>query len=92
MCPNAGKSDEETSIWTETFGAPIAQRLNDNAPGAQLTPPNIPSLISLCAFDSLVKLSWSPFCGIFTSSEFNQFEYFSDLDKFYGTGYTSFKT
>src|SRR5258705_11352201 len=90
MCPNAIFSDEETSIWSAIFGSPIAKRLNDSAPGAQLTPSNVPNLMSLCAFESLAKLSRSPFCDIFSSSEFDQFEYFSDLHTFYGTGYSYF--
>lgn len=87
MCPDAGSSDEQTSVWAVIFGTPIAQRLNDNAPGARLTAFDIPNLLSLCAFESLAKRSRSPFCDLFTSSEFDQFEYFSDLDKFYGTGW-----
>lgn len=86
MCPNAGDSTEQTDIWTAIYATPIARRLSDSAPGAQLDASDIPSLMSLCAFETLAERSWSPFCDLFTSSEFDQYEYYSDLDKFYGTG------
>ncbi|PPQ78901.1 hypothetical protein CVT26_011710, partial [Gymnopilus dilepis] len=86
MCPNAGSSDAQTSIWTSIYGPPIAARLNAQAPSANLTAPDISNLIPQCAFDTLFKEAPSPFCDLFTREEFAQFEYFGDLDKFYGTG------
>ncbi|KAF8887235.1 phosphoglycerate mutase-like protein [Gymnopilus junonius] len=87
MCPNAGSSDAQTSTWTSIYGAPVADRLNAQAPGATLTAADISNFIPLCAFETLVKEAPSPFCDLFTPEEFAQFEYFGDLDKFYGTGY-----
>ncbi|KAF8967497.1 phytase [Flammula alnicola] len=87
MCPNAGSSDEQTAIWTAIYGAPIAQRLNSKAPGANLTAADISNLIPICPFESVANDVTSPFCALFTAEEFGQFEYFGDLDKFYGTGY-----
>lgn len=86
MCPSAGSSDPQTNLWTSIYGPPIAARLNASAPGAKVTPSDISNLIPLCAFDTLVKEAPSPFCDLFTDEEFGQFEYFGDLDKFYGTG------
>lgn len=86
MCPNAGSSDPQTDAWTAIYGAPIAERLNSQAPGANLVAADISNLIPLCAFESIVKGVTSPFCALFTPAEFAQFEYFSDLDKYYGTG------
>ncbi|KAF8187185.1 phytase [Pholiota molesta] len=87
MCPNAGSSDPQTDIWTAIYGAPIADRLNRQAPGANLTAEDISNLIPLCPFESVANGMTSPFCAIFTPEDFAQFEYFGDLDKFYGTGY-----
>ncbi|KAH9482157.1 3-phytase B [Psilocybe cubensis] len=87
MCPNAGSSDPQTNIWTSIYGAPIAARLNAQAPGATVTAADISNLIPLCAFETLAKEIPSPFCSLFTEDEFAQFEYFGDLDKFYNTGY-----
>ncbi|KAJ3506030.1 hypothetical protein NLJ89_g7102 [Agrocybe chaxingu] len=87
MCPNAGDSDTQTEIWTNIFGAPIATRLNAQALGANLTATDISFLMPLCAFDSIVREAPSPFCDLFTPAEFAQYEYYGDLDKYYGTGY-----
>ncbi len=86
MCPNAGSSDTQTDIWTAIYGAPIAARLNAAAPGANLTAADISAFIPICPFESVAKDTTSPFCALFTPAEFAQFEYFGDLDKFYGTG------
>ena len=90
MCPNAGSSDTQTDLWSSTYGPPIANRLNAHAPGSNLTGQDISNLIPLCAFETAAKNSLSPFCGIFTHEEFAQYEYWSDLDKYYGTGYVFF--
>ncbi|KAF8887236.1 histidine phosphatase superfamily [Gymnopilus junonius] len=87
MCPNAGTSDPQTSTWTSIYGAPIAARLNAQAPGATLTSADISNLIPLCAFETLATGNPSPFCDLFALEEFEQYEYNGDLDKFYGTGY-----
>jgi Histidine phosphatase superfamily (branch 2) len=86
MCPGAGDSDAQTEAWRDTFAPAIAQRLNAAAPGATLDNADIPSLISLCAFDTLAKETPSPWCGVFSQREFDGFEYYGDLDKYYNTG------
>jgi len=90
MCPNAGSSDNETNIWTSIYGQPIADRLNSQAPGANLTAADISNLIPLCAFETVAKETPSPFCLLFSPEDFSQFEYFGDLDKYYGTGLVLF--
>jgi hypothetical protein len=45
--------------------------------------------MSLCPFESVYTQSLSPFCALFTLSEFEQFEYSGDLDKYYKTGYVN---
>jgi len=86
MCPNAGSSNPQTDAWAAIYGAPIAERLNAQASGANVAAADISNLIPLCAFETLVKHTTSPFCALFTPAEFAQFEYFADLDKYYGTG------
>ena len=90
MCPNAGSSDTQTKLWSSKYGQPIAERLNAQAPGANLTAEDISNLISLCAIETVAKRTLSLFCYIFTPVEFAQFEYWADLDKYYGTGYLFF--
>jgi hypothetical protein len=90
MCPNAGGSDPQTSQWLSQYGPPIAARLNKQAPGANLTSADAYSLLSLCPFDTVAQNSLSPFCNLFTNSDFQQFEYSGDLDKYYNTGFVLF--
>ncbi|KAL1748694.1 histidine phosphatase superfamily [Schizophyllum fasciatum] len=87
MCPNAGDSDAQTDEWTSLYATPIAERLNANAVGANLSATNVYNLMSLCPFDTLAKEKPSPFCDLFTQDEFEGFAYVGDLDKYYGTGY-----
>ncbi|KAL1717371.1 histidine phosphatase superfamily [Schizophyllum commune] len=87
MCPNVGDSDAQTDEWTTIYAAPIAERLNNNAVGANLSTTNVYNLMSLCPFDTLANETPSPFCDLFTEDEFDGFAYVGDLDKYYGTGY-----
>ncbi|KAL5529871.1 hypothetical protein ACEPAF_6128 [Sanghuangporus sanghuang] len=87
MCPNAGSGDEQTDIWQAIYAVSAAARLNKAASGANLTVADVTNLISLCAFDTLAKEEASPFCDLFDSSDFNGFDYYGDLNKYYGTGY-----
>lgn len=86
MCPAAGDSDEQTIAWQNTFSPAVIGRLTSAIPGANLTNADIPNLISLCAFDTLAKEKISPWCNVFDVSDYINFEYYCDLDKYYGTG------
>ena len=87
MCPNAGNADKQTHQWQSVFAPPIVGRINQAAPGANLEDIDIPYLISLCPFETVAKETISPFCDLFTQEEFEAFEYYGDLNKFYGFGY-----
>ncbi len=86
MCPNAGDSDSFKSVWQKIYAKPILSRLKVVAPGSGLKSEDIPHLMSLCSFDTIAKEERSPFCALFNGTEFERYEYFHDLDKFYGTG------
>lgn len=87
MCPNAGNSDEQTELWQSIFAHAIANRLNIAAPGANMTEADIPYLMSMCPFETVAEGKLSRFCSLFTKDEFKAFEYYGDLNKFYGFGY-----
>ncbi|KAF7795541.1 hypothetical protein EIP86_006703 [Pleurotus ostreatoroseus] len=89
MCPSAGSSDAQTSVWLAQYAPPVTKHLNDAAPGANLTDVDTFSLMSLCPFESVAKRRKSEFCTIFESQTgaFPGFSYSGDLDKYYGTGY-----
>ena len=82
MCPNAGNSDLQTGQWLSVFAPPITARLNAGAPGANLTDTDTYSLLSLCPFHTVAKGTLSPFCSLFTASDFHAFEY-------WGGGFTN---
>ncbi|KAJ7484497.1 histidine phosphatase superfamily [Mycena latifolia] len=96
-CPNAASSHREMTQWLDVYGPPITARLNDWAPGSDLTNKDIHGLMMHCAFHTVASvpygykagspLPFSPFCSLFTPAEFEAFEYSSDLDKYYSTGY-----
>ncbi|THH17127.1 hypothetical protein EW146_g3643 [Bondarzewia mesenterica] len=87
MCPDAGDSDAQTDEWLAVYAPPITNRLNDGAPGANLTDADTYNLMSLCPFHTLFTESPSPFCDLFTDDDFDGFGYSGDLNKFYTTGY-----
>lgn len=86
MCPNSKASRDEANVWRDTFSVPIAHRLNKAAVGVELLSEDIPPLMSLCAFETVSEEKVSPFCDLFTLEEFEDFEYYQDLLKYYGTG------
>ncbi|KAG7087385.1 hypothetical protein E1B28_013357 [Marasmius oreades] len=92
-CSAANGSDAQTAQWISVFAPSITRRLNEGAPGANLTDQDIYSLMSLCAFDTVAHSldgksldNQSPFCDLFSRKEFDYFEYVGDLDKYYNTG------
>ncbi|KAF8798890.1 hypothetical protein BYT27DRAFT_7202616 [Phlegmacium glaucopus] len=50
---NAGSSDAQTDLWNSIYGAPIADRLNAPAPGANLATVDIFNLIQLRALETV---------------------------------------
>ncbi|KAF5363806.1 hypothetical protein D9756_000049 [Leucocoprinus leucothites] len=90
-CPNAEHFDTPMQTWQDVYAQPIADRFNSIAQGIpeNLTSEDAQSLITLCALETVAKEEYSQFCDLFTHSEFKDFEYALDLDKFYFTGYGS---
>ncbi|KAI5476256.1 acid phosphatase, phytase [Pseudohyphozyma bogoriensis] len=86
-CDNAVAPDDFENTWLNIFTPNITARLNAAAPGANLTGTDVLNLAELCGFDTEYFRSLSPFCGLFKQSEWAEFEYYFDLDKYYGNGY-----
>ncbi|KAG6840186.1 hypothetical protein C0991_008350 [Blastosporella zonata] len=87
MCPNAGDAGAQKGAWVLKYASSIAARLNKHAPGANLTATDVYNLMNMCPFESVFYNRLSPFCNLFTQAEFEQLEYYGDLDKYYHTGY-----
>ena len=70
----------------DVFAPEIADRLNKYAPGAHLKHRDIANLMSLCPFETVAYERNSPWCGLFTEEEWASYEYYGDLDDYYGNG------
>lgn len=85
----AGGAKEQKKYWQSIFASPIAARLNQEAPRAGLVASDITFLMSLCPLETLAKGVKSHFCDLFTEEEFEGYEYYQDLENYYGFGYVS---
>ncbi|RCK62482.1 Acid phosphatase PHO11 [Candida viswanathii] len=63
----------------------IAERIESQNPGLNLTADDAYELFDWCAYELNVR-GYSPFCGIFTNRELLQFSYGDDLEKYYTDG------
>ncbi|GAA5831386.1 hypothetical protein JCM11251_004006 [Rhodosporidiobolus azoricus] len=86
-CPSAPDLSSYETTYLSLFAAPATARLNAAAAGAGLTVDDTLNLMQLCGFESEYRGEVSPFCGLFEQGEWDGFEYYYDLDKYYGTGY-----
>lgn len=95
MCPNVPGSDEQTGAWQDTFAPSVIARLQSVAEPPEslaMATVDVPNLMALCAFHTLASASFngtpatSPWCNIWSEADAAKFEYWMDLDKFYGTG------
>ena len=81
-----GASAQKT--YLSTFAPPITARLNANLPGANLSDADVILLMDLCPFHTVASPSWtlSPFCTLFTPAEWQHYDYYQTLGKWYGFG------
>ncbi|KAM0746334.1 phosphoglycerate mutase-like protein [Meredithblackwellia eburnea MCA 4105] len=86
-CDNAPGPDAFENAWLAVFMPNITARINAAAPGANISDSDTLNLMQLCGFDTEYLQVLSPWCGLFKQSEWSSFEYYFDLDKWYGTGY-----
>ncbi|CAE6488985.1 unnamed protein product [Rhizoctonia solani] len=75
-----------TAIWDSIYLPPILKRLQKYIKGVNITTSDISIMPYLCGFETQITGKLSPFCDIFTESEFKQYEYRQDLRYYYGTG------
>ncbi|GAB7338063.1 hypothetical protein MBLNU457_4431t1 [Dothideomycetes sp. NU457] len=74
--------------WTAIFIPPIQKRLNTALPGANLSTTDTINLLDLCPFNTVASTNGtiSPFCALFTPTEWAQYNYYESLNKYYGYG------
>jgi hypothetical protein len=86
--PASKTGDDAQSKWIDVFVPPIRKRLNADLPGAQLSKNDIISLMDLCPFNTVASPigALSPFCNLFTTEEWQEYDYYESLGKWYGYG------
>ncbi|PSR78997.1 hypothetical protein PHLCEN_2v7184 [Hermanssonia centrifuga] len=67
-----------TITWGNVYLPPIAKRLNKLLPGVKLSTDDVHGALYACAYD-LAAHGVSPWCGVFTESEIEDFDYELDL-------------
>ncbi|KDQ61378.1 hypothetical protein JAAARDRAFT_171559 [Jaapia argillacea MUCL 33604] len=90
MCPNVGSESKYLKTWRSVFLPNTTARLNAAAPGADLNDEDAFKLMALCPLETValgVDLPKSDFCALFGEEEWEGFEYYGDLQKYYRTGY-----
>ncbi|TVY90353.1 3-phytase A [Lachnellula willkommii] len=82
-------ADSAQQTWIDTFTPPITARLNRNLPGVNLTNTDTIYLMDLCPFNTVANALGliSPFCSLFTLSEWHSYDYYQTLGKYYGYGW-----
>ncbi|TQS36948.1 hypothetical protein Golomagni_02592 [Golovinomyces magnicellulatus] len=73
------------AIWASIFTPKITARLNSNMPGVNLTTYQTISFMSLCPFETVAHEGGhiSPFCRLFTDEEWQAYDYYQTLGKYY---------
>lgn len=76
------------AAWVKVFIPPIQSRLNAALPGANLTSTDTINMLDLCPFNTVASPTGtiSPFCALFSTTEWEQYAYYETLNKFYGYG------
>lgn len=76
------------STYASVFTPPITARLNANLPNANLTLTDTISIMDLCPFETVASApsTPSPFCKLFTPVEWEQYDFYQTLGKYYGYG------
>ncbi|KAG8897459.1 hypothetical protein FRB99_008131 [Tulasnella sp. 403] len=93
-CAAEEESEQEdvAKRWLSVYAPPITARLNSYVPGLNLGNDDIAALMSACAFETVYHdkgRTPSPWCYVFTETEWEANEYYEDLRKYYESSYGS---
>lgn len=86
--PDSEIGDNAQSIWQDIFVPPIQRRLNAALSGANLSTTQTIYFMDLCPFETVADLKGkiSQICGLFSKEEWQQYDYYESLGKYYGYG------
>jgi hypothetical protein len=79
-------SDSAQATWAAIFTPEITDRLNEGLPGANITMKETIYIMDLCPFNTVANILGylSPFCDLFTETEWKAYDYYQSLGKYYG--------
>lgn len=86
---NGGIGGQAVTNFTNVFAPPITARLNSQLAGANLNDDDTVNLMNLCNFATVAEKTanpLSPFCNLFTTTEWRSFNYLASVTKFYNFG------
>lgn len=81
--------DTAQSTFNKLWVPAVQKRLNAELPGANLTLTQIIYLMDLCPFETVASTggnTLSAFCELFTDQEWDSYNYYQTLGKYYGYG------
>ncbi|KAF4553121.1 3-phytase B-like protein [Elsinoe fawcettii] len=85
--PYSTIASDAQAKWASIFVPPIQTRLNTDL-STNLTQTDVISLMDLCPFTTVASPTGtlSPFCALFTTTEFQSYAHYESLNKYYGYG------
>lgn len=89
QCPNFDDDEggDYATEWASVYIPPIKERLESLIEGNFTFEDNdISQIPYLCGFESQITGRLSPWCGVFTDDELQQYEYANSLRYYYGVG------
>ncbi|KAF2497267.1 phosphoglycerate mutase-like protein [Lophium mytilinum] len=74
------------AAWAGIFIPPIQKNVNTHLVGADLTQSEVIYLMDLCPFETVAHptAKLSGICGLFSEKEWQQYDYYQSLGKYYG--------
>ena len=74
------------TTWAKIFTPPITARLSANLLGVNLSTSQTIDIMDLCPFNTVASPlgTISPFCALFTQTEWTHYAYYQTLGKYYG--------
>lgn len=94
-CPNylsgppSNTGDAAQAEFASRFVPDIQRRLNSDLSGANLSLSQVISFMDLCPFETVASkngVTISPFCNLLSGSEWDAYNYYQTIGKYYGYG------
>ncbi|KAF3939214.1 hypothetical protein ABW19_dt0207978 [Dactylella cylindrospora] len=87
--PSTEIGPQAQAEFAATFTGELIEKLSVDIQGIELTPKDAIALMTMCPFHTVASPSattLSPFCRMFNESDFENFDYYQSLGKYYGYG------